>query len=1110
VADTQVLNELVEVAISKLQDSNSQEEVIEAAIQKAAQSGISAIDLAKIEKSLRDTIKNYSNDVISQNSMESLRAKITQELAPVVENSKVGFSNNIRQLKNGEEQDMSGINNELEQFNSIIKSDSQKIDTISESLSINQNSVSFNTNSSMFDFGIETYQDKEAKNNNDILHIEDVDQNNSNVEDVDQNNSNLEDVYQSSTNINNSLYSDIDFENISDSSEEDESDDEYFYDEEDDIELDTTPPDAPTISIDDVGTSSSDGVTSSNIVNVAGIEPSAIWEYSLDGGITWDDGVGTTITLLEATYNIGSIKVKQIDLAGNESLEVSNTSSYTIDTTPNATSPTVTTATLENGAGINATVQGAEEGRAYLVKDTNTPTSMSDITSLADNQYNEVDITVANTNTDLPTEGLTPGTYKVYFVDKAGNLTTTASTNTVTVTNDITAPNAPSIALANDTGSNNTDGITSDTTVNVTGLEADATWQYSIDNGSTWSNGSGTSFTLSDATYTANHIQVKQTDVAGNTSAVGKITSQVKIDTSTPTATVTTATIEPSGNAVVQSDQVGTAYLVDSTVSVSTLSDITSLADNKYNSVAVGTANTNTNLAATGLSNGTYKVYTVDEAGNISSASTNSITITAPASVTAVSSSTADATYKVGDTISITVTFDDVVNVTGTPQITLETGTTDRTVDYSSGTGTNTLVFDYTVQAGDISSDLDFSTTTALSLNGGTIKGSNTLDATLTLATPGASGSIADSKAIVVDGVAPTVSSVAITSATGTSNNTLNIGDVVTATVTMSEDTIVTGTPKLALNIGGTTVQASYASGSGTSALLFTYTIQAAQTDANGISVDVNSLSLNGGTIKDSIGNDAVITHSSVTDNNIYKVDTTDPTLSSSMPADEATVAPSSDITLIFSEAVYKGSGNITLYNITSGSNVAQYDVSSATEVTGWGTNTLTINPANDLVGGDSYAIKVDTTALDDAAGNSYAGISDNNTLNFEVISNVITITHSNQVIPAGFFTAAQQTVQFTNKDIRNIDLNGFGSEDIIKIKFSRVDQGVHTTISKNWSKTTTPIFAEWVEDKFSWLYYPAKGTIQWSISMSDQGTANDFVAENLPNNLTESNFGFY
>ena len=99
------------------------------------------------------------------------------------------------------------------------------------------------------------------------------------------------------------------------------------------------------------------------------------------------------------------------------------------------------------------------------------------------------------------------------------------------------------------------------------------------------------------------------------------------VDTSAPTASVTTATITTSENAVVQSTETGTAYLVNTAVTVSNLASITGAADNQSNSVAISSAATNTNLPATGLADGTYKVFAVDAAGNLSSASSNSVTL---------------------------------------------------------------------------------------------------------------------------------------------------------------------------------------------------------------------------------------------------------------------------------------------------------------------------------------------------------------------------------------------------------------------------------------------------------------------------------------------------
>ena len=136
----------------------------------------------------------------------------------------------------------------------------------------------------------------------------------------------------------------------------------------------------------------------------------------------------------------------------------------------------------------------------------------------------------------------------------------------------------------------------------------------------------------------------------------------------------------------------------------------------------------------------------------------------------------------------------------------------------------------------------------------------------------------ATNAAQVVDTVNPVISSEAITTATGVQNSYLNAGDVVTVTVTFSEAVVKTGSPRLALDIGGTPVYAAYASGSGTTALTFTYTILAGQTDVNGISIPQDALDLNGGTITDLAGNTATITKAAVTDNGSYKVDTTAPT----------------------------------------------------------------------------------------------------------------------------------------------------------------------------------------------------------------------------------------
>ena len=134
---------------------------------------------------------------------------------------------------------------------------------------------------------------------------------------------------------------------------------------------------------------------------------------------------------------------------------------------------------------------------------------------------------------------------------------------------------------------------------------------------------------LSDGTYS--DCTIKIIDSEGNESNTLTIPTftvdTTVLDTTAPTASVTAATIKNSDNATVRSTETGTSYLVNSAISVSNLASITGSVDNISNSVAISLANTDTNLPATGLVDGTYKVYAVDAAGNLSAASTDNVTI---------------------------------------------------------------------------------------------------------------------------------------------------------------------------------------------------------------------------------------------------------------------------------------------------------------------------------------------------------------------------------------------------------------------------------------------------------------------------------------------------
>lgn len=177
------------------------------------------------------------------------------------------------------------------------------------------------------------------------------------------------------------------------------------------------------------------------------------------------------------------------------------------------------------------------------------------------------------------------------------------------------------------------------------------------------------------------------------------------------------------------------------------------------NNTATVTASTNGSgqLSESFTANGTAGGYTVTAtSGGITTSPGFSLTNNgAAATVTNVTSTAANGSYTTGAVIPVLVTFSSAVTVTGTPSLSLNSG---GTATYSSGSGTATLTFSYTVAAGQNSSALDATSTSALSLNGGTIM-SGGQAANLTLPAPGAAGSLSANKSIVIDTVAPTVAS---------------------------------------------------------------------------------------------------------------------------------------------------------------------------------------------------------------------------------------------------------------------------------------------------------------------------------------------------------------
>ena len=239
---------------------------------------------------------------------------------------------------------------------------------------------------------------------------------------------------------------------------------------------------------------------------------------------------------------------------------------------------------------------------------------------------------------------------------------------------------------------------------------------------------------------------------------------------------------------------------------------------------------------------------------------------------------TAD-TYGLGETIKITVTFDNAVTVDtsgGTPRIEFRLdGALLRWAVYSSGSGGTALVFTYKVQADDMDDDGIWLPADVLQLQGGTIRDATdtTVDATLTYARPGlqsgheVDGSLTTPRPVIVtDGVQVTSTPMATADA-----DTYGLGETIAITVTFDKAVTVdtsggTRRPGIAFRLDGDLNPnrwAGYSSGSGGTALVFTYKVQAGDMDTDGIRLPANSIELFRGTIVDATDTivDATLTY---------------------------------------------------------------------------------------------------------------------------------------------------------------------------------------------------------------------------------------------------------
>lgn len=123
-----------------------------------------------------------------------------------------------------------------------------------------------------------------------------------------------------------------------------------------------------------------------------------------------------------------------------------------------------------------------------------------------------------------------------------------------------------------------------------------------------------------------------------------------------------------------------------------------------------------------------------------------------------------------------------------------------------------------------------------------------------------------------------------------------------------------------------------------------------------------------------------------VTAKNISIVTQGAPTINTITPNDNAVnISTSTNLTISFSKAVIAGSGNIYIKKMSDNSIVETISATSSL-ISGTTTDTIIINPYNDLSNNTSYYVTIDSGVFTDIYSNAFTGISASSTWNFTTI----------------------------------------------------------------------------------------------------------------------------
>ena len=322
----------------------------------------------------------------------------------------------------------------------------------------------------------------------------------------------------------------------------------------DKITIDNDAPNPPNfILFKDTGPFSDDYITQ-NAYIYALLDQGAGLEYQIknaDNNSEWVNN-GSAIFNLEQnqTYKKGDIKVRQIDVAGNISDPNTNKVTFVIDNEK----PSAPSFTLAHDTGVNDSDNITQNNQVNVAVETNAiwyyrVSKLFDSVGLwSDGSWKVGSGTSFKFQSDN-------GKYKIQLkqMDLAGNESDPDPISDETIiTIDNKAPaRLLTFALEKDTGISDNDNITQIGRLrvnNISALNGELPWEYSLDNGITWSSDDEDTILLKkNAVYQAGSIQVRHYDMAGNPSRPFKNSDKITIDNEAPSEKLSFALRENTG-----------------------------------------------------------------------------------------------------------------------------------------------------------------------------------------------------------------------------------------------------------------------------------------------------------------------------------------------------------------------------------------------------------------------------------------------------------------------------------------------------------------------------------------------------------------------------------